>query len=85
MCRFFHSHSGTITGFFRPKFHDLIHPVRRLKYCTARSCFSAAARESNVPKLRRLPVRGLRLRDESRYFPDFSFLIIVVLRPELGR
>ena len=31
---------------------------RRLKYCTSRSCFSAAARVWNVPKLRRLPVRG---------------------------
>src|SRR5438105_10068515 len=29
---------------------------RRLKYCTARSCFSAAARVLKVPRLRRLPV-----------------------------
>ena len=30
----------------------------RLKYCTSRSCFSAASRESKVPRLRRLPVFG---------------------------
>src|SRR6266852_1336519 len=30
----------------------------RLKYWTARSCFSAAARFLNVPRLRRLPVLG---------------------------
>jgi hypothetical protein len=29
---------------------------RRLKNCTARSCFSAAAREANVPRFRRFPV-----------------------------
>ena len=31
---------------------------RRLKNCTARSCFSAAARDANVPRLRRRPVFG---------------------------
>jgi hypothetical protein len=35
----------------------------RLKYCTARSCFSAAFRVEKVPRLRRLPVRGLRFRE----------------------
>src|SRR5687768_11713398 len=35
----------------------------RLKNCTARSCFSAAARVRNVPRLRRLPVFGFFLRE----------------------
>ena len=35
----------------------------RLKYCTSRSCFSAAARVSKVPRLRRLPVFGSILRE----------------------
>src|SRR5580704_11190684 len=35
----------------------------RLKYCTARSCFSAAARLSKVPRLRRRPVFGFFLRE----------------------
>jgi len=47
-----------------------------LKYCTARSCFSAAARVVNVPKFRRLPVLGLIFREYSLYFPDFNFRII---------
>jgi len=38
------------------------HP-RRLKNCTARSCFAAAARELNVPKFRRLPVLGFLFRE----------------------
>src|SRR5262245_33990589 len=37
--------------------------ARRLKYCTARSCFSALARVGNVPRLRRLPVLGSSLRE----------------------
>ena len=41
-----------------------------LKYCTARSCASAALRVLNVPKLRRLPVLGFFLREESRNAPD---------------
>ena len=48
---------------------------RRLKNCTARSCFSAAARVENVPRLRRLPLFGSRLREYSRYCPDVSFRI----------
>jgi hypothetical protein len=35
----------------------------RLKYWTARSCFSAAARVLNVPRFRRLPVFGLIFRE----------------------
>src|SRR5262245_1172776 len=35
----------------------------RLKYCTARSCFSAAARVLKVPRLRRRPVFGFTLRE----------------------
>lgn len=35
----------------------------RLKYWTARSCLSAAARDLNVPRLRRLPVLGSVLRE----------------------
>ena len=38
------------------------HPLR-LKYCTARSCFSAAARVSNVPRFLRLPVFASTLRE----------------------
>jgi hypothetical protein len=51
------------------------HPLR-LKYWMARSCFSAAARVSNVPRFLRLPVLASTLREYSRYLPDFSFLII---------
>src|SRR5689334_2225255 len=49
----------------------------RLKYCTARSCFSALARVVNVPRFRRRPVLGSTLR-EFRYWPDFSFLIMLI-------
>src|SRR5437660_820561 len=48
----------------------------RLKNCTARSCFSAAAREWNVPRLRRLPVFGSILREYSRNLPDESLRIM---------
>src|SRR5229473_8517126 len=48
----------------------------RLKNCTARSCFSAAARVENVPRFLRLPVFGSFLREYRRYSPDFNFLII---------
>src|ERR1051325_4043661 len=48
----------------------------RLKYCTAFSCFFAAAFVLNVPRLLRLPVFGFFLREYRRYLPDFSFLII---------
>lgn len=49
----------------------------RLKNCTARSCFSAAARVANVPRLRRRPVRGSTFREYNRYWPDFSLRIMV--------
>src|SRR5436305_5781645 len=48
----------------------------RLKYCTAFSCFFAAAFVLKVPRFLRLPVFGFFLREYSRYLPDFSFLII---------
>ena len=35
----------------------------RLKYCTSRSCCSACARVSKVPRLRRRPVFGSTLRE----------------------
>lgn len=35
----------------------------RLKYCTARSCFFAASRVSNVPRFRRFPVFGSFFRE----------------------
>jgi hypothetical protein len=38
------------------------HPLR-LKYCTARSCFSAAARVLKMPRFRRVPVLGFFLRE----------------------
>jgi hypothetical protein len=37
--------------------------ARRLKNCTAFSCFSAAARVLNVPRLRRFPVFGFFVRE----------------------
>lgn len=49
---------------------------RRLKNCTAFSCFFAAALVVNVPRFRRFPVLGFFLRENNRYLPDFSFLII---------
>lgn len=36
---------------------------RRLKYCTACSCFSATRRLGNVPRFRRLPVFGFTFRE----------------------
>ena len=42
------------------RFHD---PWLRLKNCTARSCFFAAASVRKVPRFLRLPVLGLRLRE----------------------
>jgi len=41
-------------------------PQFRLKYCTARSRFLAAARVLNVPKFLRLPVLGFFLREYKR-------------------
>src|SRR5262245_4531894 len=38
----------------------------RLKYCTARSCFSAAPRDAKVPRLRRCPVFGSFFFESSR-------------------
>ncbi len=38
----------------------------RLKYCTARSCFRAAAREENVPRFFRFPVFASFLREYKR-------------------
>src|SRR5690349_12225909 len=52
-----------------------------LKYWTARSCFSASARVSNVPRFLRLCVFALTLREYRRYLPDFNFLIIAVAPP----
>src|ERR1700675_4920893 len=52
----------------------------RLKYCTARSCFMAAARDLKVPRLRRLPVLGFFLREYRRKPPDFSLRIIGMAR-----
>ena len=54
---------------------DRIQPWR-LKYCTARSCFFAASRVSNVPRFLRFPVFGFFFTEYSRYLPDFSFRII---------
>lgn len=51
----------------------------RLKYCTSRSCFSAAARVRKVPRLRRFPVFGSTLREYNRYSPDLSLRIIANL------
>src|ERR1700692_1996235 len=48
----------------------------RLKYCTARSCFCAAARVLKVPRLRRLPVFGFFLREYNRYSPELNLRIM---------
>jgi hypothetical protein len=50
------------------------HP--RLRYCTARSCFCAAAREANVPRFLRFPVFAFFFREYSRYSPDCSLRIM---------
>jgi hypothetical protein len=47
-----------------------------LKYCTARSCFSAAVREGNVPKFFRFPVLAFFFREYRRYSPDFNLRIM---------
>src|SRR5262249_40392630 len=49
---------------------------RCLNIWTARSCRTAAARELNVPRFRRRPVRGFRFREYNRYFPLDNFRII---------
>src|SRR5215467_4388036 len=48
----------------------------RLKYCTSRSCFSAATRDLKVPRFRLFPVLGSFFLEWSRYPPDFSFSIM---------
>ena len=53
---------------------------RRLKNCTALSCFSAAARVLNVPRLRRFPVLGFFDREYNRCLPEGSLRIMGKLR-----
>ena len=48
----------------------------RLKYCTARSCFCAAARDENVPRFFRFPVFPSFLREYKRYSPDCNLRIM---------
>jgi len=60
--------------FVSPRLNSTLHAL--LKYCTARSCFTAAAREENVPKFFRLPVFASFLREYKRYSPDCSFRIM---------
>ncbi len=45
----------------------------------ARSCLFAAALVLNVPRFLRFPVFGSFLREYSRYLPDLSFLIMIVV------
>lgn len=52
----------------------------RLKYCTARSCFWAAAREENVPRFFRLPVFASFFREYKRYSPDCNLRIMTKKR-----
>ena len=47
-----------------------------LKYCTARSCFWAAAREEKVPRFFRFPVFASFFREYKRYSPDCNFRIM---------
>src|SRR5512146_2183296 len=58
---------------------------RRLKYCTARSCFSAAARVLNVPRFLRLPVFGSTFCEYRRYSPVLSLRIILASIPSPSR
>jgi hypothetical protein len=51
-------------------------PHPRLKYCTARSCFCAAARDENVPRFFRFPVFASFLREYKRYSPDCNLRIM---------
>jgi hypothetical protein len=51
-------------------------PYPRLKYCTARSCFCAAARDEKVPRFFRFPVFASFLREYKRYSPDCSLRIM---------
>jgi hypothetical protein len=48
----------------------------RLKYCTARSCFLAAAREENVPRFFLLPVFASFFFEYKRYSPECNFRIM---------
>jgi len=48
----------------------------RLKYCTARSCFSAAARVANVPRFLRLLLFGSFFDEYNRYCPFFNLRIM---------
>jgi hypothetical protein len=52
---------STLSWAFLP-YLAIAHPLR-LKYWTARSCFSAASFVSNVPRFRRLPVFASALRE----------------------
>jgi len=45
---------------------DRMNQPLRLKYCTARSWRSAAARVAKVPRLRRFPVLAIGLREYNR-------------------
>jgi hypothetical protein len=48
----------------------------RLKYWTARSCFSAASRVLKVPRFLRCPDFASFFLEYNRYSPDFSFRIM---------
>jgi hypothetical protein len=52
----------------------------------ARSCFFACASVEKVPRFLRFWVFGFFLREYNRYFPDFSFLIMLyrVFANEVG-
>ena len=53
-------------------------------YWTARSCFSAAVRVENAPRLRRWPVFGFFLREYSRYLPDAGLRIMALAPLEVS-
>jgi hypothetical protein len=55
----------------------------RLKYCTARSCFSAADRVLKVPRFRRRLVFGSSFREYNRYSPERSLRIMNHRAPNL--
>src|ERR1700753_53035 len=67
--------ASSIRSFLQASIPLTNHPAR-LKYCTARSCFLAAAIEENVPRFFRFPDFTSFFREYSRYSPDFNLRIM---------
>ena len=80
-----HSHSNSFFS-CRPYLRGVQAPLRQcfLKNCTSRSCCRAFSSVVNVPRLRRLPVDSLFLREYKRYSPDLSLRIICIWMRKTG-